>query len=89
MMQGGFRCKWLARLTRGRIGLGRWTKAEVEQINRHAEVRAREFAELIGDDCGCPQPLVAGCDHDDDVLETQSGGPNESDRRSPGLPGPA
>lgn len=44
---GGFRCSWLARLTRGRIGLGRWTKTEVDRINTVAKTRADELQKVI------------------------------------------
>lgn len=39
-MVGGLRCAWLARLTRGRLGLGRWTQPEVDRINTTAKTRA-------------------------------------------------
>lgn len=42
-MTGGLRCRWLARLTRGRFGLGRWTQVEVDRINATAKTRADLF----------------------------------------------
>ena len=45
--EGGFRCRWLARLTRGRIGLGRWTQAEVDRINAAAKAQAEEFEKYV------------------------------------------
>lgn len=47
MKRGGFRCRWLARLTRGRLGLGRWTRDEVDQINRDAHRRWLEWKDYI------------------------------------------
>lgn len=44
---GGFRCRWLARATRGRIGLGTWTKAEVDRIQAAAKAQADEFSKYI------------------------------------------
>lgn len=45
--EGGFRCTWLARLTRGRIGLGRWTKAEIDRINAAAKAEFDEFQKYV------------------------------------------
>jgi len=54
--EGGLRLRWLARLTKGRFGLGRWTRAEVERHHAYAEELhdlddvAREFGVDLGDD---------------------------------------
>jgi hypothetical protein len=42
-MNGGLRIGWLARLTRGRLGMGRWTPAEVAEIKRRAAAMAAEI----------------------------------------------
>lgn len=41
--EGGFRCAWLARLTHGRLGLGRWTHTELDLIHARAKAQAEEF----------------------------------------------
>lgn len=41
--EAGFRCAWLARLTRGRVGLGRWTRGEVDAHR----ARATEMHEAV------------------------------------------
>lgn len=45
--EGGFRWNWLARLTNGRLGLGKWTQAEVDSINERAEQDYREMKDLF------------------------------------------
>lgn len=45
--EGGFRCAWLARLTRGRLGLGRWTQAEVDRIQDAAKAEYDEMQRYI------------------------------------------
>lgn len=45
--KGGLRCAWLARLTRGRLGLGRWTQAELDLIHVRAKARVEEFHKYL------------------------------------------
>lgn len=45
--EGGFRCAWLARLTRGRLGLGRWTQNEVDRIQAAAQAKFHEMQKYI------------------------------------------
>lgn len=49
-MKGGFRWPWLARVTRGRLGLGRWTAEELEEVRRRARERWEQLAPYLDDD---------------------------------------
>ena len=43
---GGFRLRWLSRLTNGRLGMGRWTQAEVDAIRVRAKARVEQLRRL-------------------------------------------
>jgi hypothetical protein len=44
--EGGFRFPPLARLTNGRYGLGRWTKAESDDIHKSARDSVNKMKDL-------------------------------------------
>lgn len=46
-MKGGFRWPWLARVTNGRFGLGRWTQEEVDGIWERARATAARIEQAI------------------------------------------
>lgn len=45
--EGGFRCGLLARWTGGRIGLGRWTQAEVDGHKARAKEQHEELQKYV------------------------------------------
>lgn len=45
---GGLRIRWLARLTKGKLGAGRWTVAEVAAIRQQVKQEMERVHPFIG-----------------------------------------
>ena len=65
-MSGGFRWPWLARVTKGRLGLGRWTQEEVDGINERARQRFEALIEASS--LGTPSAKAARASVPDEVV---------------------